>query len=140
MKKRLLFILSLFSLIAILGGCSVNKISNEQVKKTENDLAKYIVSRYSDVETITFKKWGYSNETGYWGVTVIVNKTNKISFSLGDRKDITSISGISYHSDSFHLLENEENKDDSPVSISKKIISNELKVDLSNVTITYSSS
>ncbi|MGT2907860.1 hypothetical protein [Streptococcus dentiloxodontae] len=81
----------------------MKKISDDQFKKIETELAKYIVSKYENVREIAFMGWGYSKKTGYWGTTVLVNGDSRISFSLGNVESISSLSSSTYHPGSFKL-------------------------------------
>ncbi|MGT2907863.1 hypothetical protein [Streptococcus dentiloxodontae] len=81
----------------------MKKMSDDQFKKIETELAKYIVSKYENVREIAFTGWGYSKKTGYWGTIVLVNGDNRISFSLSNVESISSLSSSTYHPDSFKL-------------------------------------
>lgn len=114
MTRKLL--LTIITGILVVGGLimffSVNKQKTEQAQQhqLEISIAKLIVSDYEGVETIEFQGWGHSRETGMWGTTVVVNGSNRMSFSFSDLKGLENIRGIRYNLDSFTLIEKSETK------------------------------
>ncbi|HEL2576789.1 TPA: hypothetical protein TZ704_001978 [Streptococcus suis] len=88
-----------------------NQLSKEEQQyQLEVQIAKMLVNDYEDVETIEFHGWGHSRETGMWGTTVVVNGSNRMSFSFSDLKGLENIRGIRYNLDSFTLIEKSETK------------------------------
>ena len=87
-KRRKL--IGIVALITILGGVITmgwlngdrdNK-SEKNYYQVEKDLAMEIVSEFEGVKEISFLSPVQSKETGYWGTTATINKTNEISYSF----------------------------------------------------------
>ena len=64
-----------------LNGDRDNKSENNYYQ-VEKDLAMEIVSEFEGVKEISFLSPVQSKETGYWGTTATINKTNEISYSF----------------------------------------------------------
>ncbi|HEL0028557.1 TPA: hypothetical protein TT582_001641, partial [Streptococcus equi subsp. zooepidemicus] len=64
-----------------LNGDRDNKGENNYYQ-VEKDLATEIVSEFEGVKEISFLSPVQSKETGYWGTTATINKTNEISYSF----------------------------------------------------------
>ncbi|HEK9351070.1 TPA: hypothetical protein TU747_001868, partial [Streptococcus equi subsp. equi] len=83
-------LVSIAALIIILGGIlTMNWLNGDRDNKGENnyyqvekDLAMEIVSEFEGVKEISFLSPVQSKETGYWGTTATINKTNEISYSF----------------------------------------------------------
>nr|WP_241003634.1 hypothetical protein [Streptococcus equi] len=87
-KRRKL--IGIVALITILGGIiTMGWFNGDRDNKSENnyyqvekDLAMEIVSEFEGVKEISFLSPVQSKETGYWGTTATINKTNEISYSF----------------------------------------------------------
>ncbi|WP_111678060.1 hypothetical protein [Streptococcus equi] len=87
-KRRKL--IGIVALVAILGGIiTMGWFNGDRDNKSENnyyqvekDLAMEIISEFEGVKEISFLSPVQSKETGYWGTTAIINKTNEISYSF----------------------------------------------------------
>ncbi|QTC12269.1 hypothetical protein [Streptococcus equi] len=87
-KRRKL--IGIVALVAILGGIiTMGWFNGERDNKSENnyyqvekDLAMEIISEFEGVKEISFLSPVQSKETGYWGTTATINKTNEISYSF----------------------------------------------------------
>ncbi|HEK9097282.1 hypothetical protein RIM63_04885 [Streptococcus equi subsp. zooepidemicus] len=87
-KRRKL--IGIVALVAILGGIiTMGWFNGDRDNKSENnyyqvekDLAMEIISEFEGVKEISFLSPVQSKETGYWGTTATINKTNEISYSF----------------------------------------------------------
>ena len=136
--KRLI---SIVASILVVGGLfmffSLNKQQTEQEQQyqLEIQIAKMLVNDYEGIETIEFQGWGYSQETGTWGTTVIVNNSNELGFSFSRLSGLEEISGIVFSPSDNELTEKLSKKN---IPKLKDRISDIHKVSLNNLVIRYS--
>ncbi|MBM7642747.1 hypothetical protein [Streptococcus loxodontisalivarius] len=121
MKKRLLFILSLTSLIAILGGCSMSNKST-LTKEQQNQIVQYIANNFEEIKIVEFENIDPNKLAGTTFINVKVNENSYLSISVGD--DIYDVDSYSpgWNPDSFKLKEKSEKR---------------LKTDISSIEIIY---